>query len=164
MNPIVDSPTTRVNENLSGDGVPDPDSKDSIADTDGTLPYDLLHELCQSNVEFFARDDSMNGCKIHAAFLTLALHIQFAKKKVAEIRSFAHEYDFDEHTKGNGYRSFVTVVDCSVKHSIKICRNVVENRSSLLFRKSVYFKEVKFKSIAGGGVSEMSKIKLKIPD
>lgn len=116
--------------------------KDSLADVEGSLLYDVLYDLCQDNIEFFSHDDSMNGSKIHAAFLTLSLHIGFAKKKVTEIQSFAHEYDYDEHTKGNGYRSFVIVVDCCIKHSIKLCRNVVENRSSLLFRKSVYFKEV----------------------
>lgn len=119
-------------------------AKDSLAglEVEGSLLYDVLYELCQNNIEFFSKDDSMNGSKIHAAFLTLSLHIEFAKKKVLEISSFAHEYDFDEHTKGNGYRSFVIVVDCCIKHSIKLCRNVLENRSSLLFRKSVYFKEV----------------------
>lgn len=117
-------------------------NKNSLADVECSLLYDVLHELCQNNIEFFAKDDSMNGSKLHAAFLTLGLHIAFAKKKVGEIRSFCHEYDFDEHTKGNGYRSFVIVVDCCIKHSIKLCRNVLENRSSLLFRKSVYFKEV----------------------
>lgn len=120
-------------------------AKDSIVEgggEDSLLLYDVLYELCQSNIEFFAKDDSMTGSKIHAAFLTLSLHIGFAKKKVAEISSFAHEYDYDEHTKGNGYRSFVIVVDCCIRHSIKLCRNVQENRNSLLFRKSVYFKEV----------------------
>lgn len=104
--------------------------------------YDVLYELCKDNIEFFAKDETMTGAKIHAAFLTLSLHIEIAKKRVETIQTFAHEYDYDEHTKGNGYRSFVVVVGCCIKHAIKICRVIVDGRSSLLFRKSVYFKEV----------------------
>lgn len=104
--------------------------------------YDVLYELCRNNIEFFSKDDSMNGSKIHAAFLTLSLHIEIAKRRVETIQTFAHEYDYDEHTKGNGYRSFVIVVECCINHSIKICRAIMDNRSSILFRKSVYFKEV----------------------
>lgn len=144
MPPAAETETANgVDSKTSGPAATQQSSKDSIADMEGSLLYDVLYELCQNNIEFFSKDVSMNGSKIHAAFLTLSLHIEFAKKKVAEIRSFCHEYDFDEHTKGNGYRSFIVVVDCSIKHSIKLCRNVLENRSSLLFRKSVYFKEVR---------------------
>lgn len=114
---------------------------------EGNLLYDVLYELCQNNIEYFAKDDTINGTKIHAAFQTLCLHIDYARSKVNEIRRFAHEYDFDEHTKGNGYRSFVIVVDSCIKYSIKLCRNVLENRSTLLFRKSVYFKEVSLFSV-----------------
>lgn len=117
-------------------------AKDSLADPDGTLLFHVLRELCTNNIEYFSKDDSLNGAKLHSSFQALVLHIELAKKRVAEIQLFAHEYDFDEHTPGNGYRSFIVVVDCCIKHSIKLCRNILENRSSLLFRKSMYFKEV----------------------
>lgn len=139
-NPIGDSAPAPVTAETEGKS---PESSEDKENEKGASLYDVLFELCRDNIEFFAKDDTMNGSKIHAALLTLSFSIGIAKQRVETIQSFAHEYDYDEHTKANGYRSFVTVVDCCIRHSIKLCRLISEGRSSLLFRKAVYFKEVK---------------------
>lgn len=46
--------------------------------------YDVLKELCADNIAYFAKDDTMNGSKIHAAFQTLSLHIDIAKKRIGK--------------------------------------------------------------------------------
>lgn len=124
------------------------DSIDSNNNSDSNEPdsdefvFEKLRDLCRNNLAFFAKDESSNGVRIHGSFQSLYDHIDMALQKVEEINGFAHEYDFDEQTPGNGYRSFVVAVRCCVRHSIKICRHGVENRNSLLFRKALYVKEV----------------------
>lgn len=113
-----------------------------IPDENHFAMYDVLKELCQNNIEYFEKDDTSKGQRIHGALIGIIDHLQRARPLVQEIREFASSYDFDEQTPGNGYRSFVFVVDQSVKHSVKLCRYIMENRNSLLFRKSIYMKEI----------------------
>ncbi|XP_055700251.1 hormone-sensitive lipase isoform X1 [Phlebotomus papatasi] len=111
-----------------------------------TPMFDALKDLCVNNVNFFRRDDSATGVRLHGAFLALVDHIEKARPLVDQISDFAHEYDFDSETPGNGYRSFIKVIDCCIMHSIKLCRAVLESRSSILFRKTLYTKEVEASS------------------
>lgn len=93
-----------------------------------------------SNVEFYKSDKSFVGVKMHASF---AKAIEFLEKSVSvtkKIESFVSDYDFDEDTPGNGYRSFIFIFSAAVKHTEKICKYITDNRSYLLFRKSVYMK------------------------
>lgn len=108
----------------------------------GTLLFDALAELSKDNIKYFAKDETTNGIRLHASFHSLLEHIGMAKTKVEVIQSFVHEYDFDEKTPGNGYRSFIVVMDCCIRHTLKLCRYIIENRSSMLFRKGLYMKEV----------------------
>lgn len=50
------------------------------------------------------------------------------------------KYDFDEQTPGNGYRSFVAVVDASMEHAVQLCRQINVSKQSLLFRKGFYMR------------------------
>lgn len=102
--------------------------------------YDVLKELCQNNIEYFAKDTTTKGQRIHQALIGIIHHLEKGRPLVKKIIEFAPSYDFDEHTPGNGYRSFVFVMESSVKHSIKLCRYIMENRNSLLFRTGIYVK------------------------
>lgn len=102
--------------------------------------YEAFHDLCVNNAEYFRKDDSENGQRFHCAYMGLIEHIEIAKRYVTEIKSFAHEYDFNEHTLGNGYRSFLLVVRACINHGLKLSSHVIQNRGSLLFRKSLYMK------------------------
>uniref|UniRef100_A0A2M4BDB0 Putative hormone-sensitive lipase hsl n=1 Tax=Anopheles marajoara TaxID=58244 RepID=A0A2M4BDB0_9DIPT len=104
--------------------------------------FDSLIELCRNNITFFEKDESETGLRLHGAFVGLIDHIEMAKPLVRLVHGFMHEYDFDPSVPGNGFRSFLYVVECCVKTALKLARYVMENRSTILFRKAVYVKEV----------------------
>lgn len=117
-------------------------TNDSIKSPNYFALYDAFEDLCKNNVEYFSTDDTENGLRLHHAFVSLIDHLEVARNYVTEIKEFAHEYDFDETTPGNGYRSFLLVVRSCITHSLKLSSYIMQNRSSLLFRKSMYMKEV----------------------
>uniref|UniRef100_A0A182QFL5 Hormone-sensitive lipase n=1 Tax=Anopheles farauti TaxID=69004 RepID=A0A182QFL5_9DIPT len=104
--------------------------------------FDTLIDLCRNNISYFEGDDSETGLRLHGAFVGLIDHIEMAKPLVRTVQSFMHEYDFDPSAPGNGFRSFLYVVECCVKTALKLARYVMENRSTILFRKALYVKEV----------------------
>ncbi|XP_067012042.2 hormone-sensitive lipase isoform X2 [Anabrus simplex] len=104
--------------------------------------YQALKDLCLNNAEYFQPDDSESGQRLHAGFLAVIDHVDTVAPLVDEVRRVAPSFDFDEKSPGNGYRSFVAVVDMCVVHGVKLSRQVVDNRDSFLFRKSFYMREV----------------------
>lgn len=102
--------------------------------------YDAFNDLCVNNANYFETDDSENGQRLHGAYVGLQDHLKTARGYVTEIRSFVHEYDFHETVPGNGYRSFLLVVRACITHGIKLSSYVMQSRSSILFRKSMYMK------------------------
>lgn len=104
--------------------------------------YDVLKELCLNNADHFKNDDSVSGRKLEACFKTLHDNIESIFPLVDEIRKAAPSYDFDSDTPGNGYRSFITVVDAFIVYGVKICRQISINRGSYFFRKGAYLREV----------------------
>lgn len=102
--------------------------------------YDAFKDLCVNNANYFEMDDSENGQRLNGAYIGLLDHLSTARIYVTKIRSFVHEYDFNENVPGNGYRSFLLVVRSCITHGIKLSSYVMQNRSSILFRKSMYMK------------------------
>lgn len=113
---------------------------DPLKSTNYFALYDAFRDLCVNNAEYFRTDDSENGQRFHCAYMGLIEHVEIARRYVNEIKSFANEYDFDEHVLGNGYRSFLLVVRACINHGLKLSSHVIQNRGSLLFRKSLYMK------------------------
>lgn len=118
------------------------DDLETKVSTDQLYLFETLIDLCQNNIKYFEGDGTENGLRIHGAFVGLIDHIEAARPLVKGVHEFAHEYDFDEDTPGNGFRSFLYVVECCVKTTLKLARHVMENRGTMLFRKAVYVKEV----------------------
>ncbi|XP_037948822.1 hormone-sensitive lipase-like [Teleopsis dalmanni] len=104
--------------------------------------YEKLLEQCQEQAVFFQDDSTERGQRLYAAFVAWQDFIRSANKLVLQIEEFAHKYDFDENTPGNGYRSFVSVTNACVVHGQEICKNLVTARSTVFFRKKFYMKEV----------------------
>lgn len=116
-------------------------SKDSIENTSSLYAmYDVLKELCQNNADYFKTDDSELGKKLEVSFESLYASINAVAPLVDEIRKAAVQYDFDKDTPGNGYHSFVTVVDAFIVYGVKICRQICVNRSSYFFRKGMQLR------------------------
>lgn len=102
--------------------------------------YDALVAVCRNNVHYFRADDTEMGQRFYCAFNGLMEHIEIARSHAEQIRSFAAEYDFDANTPGNGYRSFLLVVNACIAHSLRLSTTVTANRASMLFRRSLYMK------------------------
>lgn len=102
--------------------------------------YDELVEICQENRQYFESDDSEMGQRFYDQFNCLLEHIAAARQHVNGFNEFAHEYDFDDRTPGNGYRSLVKAMHAAIEYCIRICSYIAKNRRYLLFRKSVYIK------------------------
>jgi hormone-sensitive lipase len=102
--------------------------------------YQVLKDLCMNNAEFFHGDESENGQRLHAGFLALIDQVDMITPVVDEVRKVGPKFDFDGDVPGNGYRSFVAVVDVCVQHGVKLSRLVCDSRESFLFRKSFYMR------------------------
>jgi hormone-sensitive lipase len=103
-----------------------------------------LTKLCQNNENFFKNDKTVAGSRILIAFERLKEFLGLSMPVVKEIESFAHTYDYDAKTPGNGYRSFIFIYESALEYSMRVCKYITENRGSLLFRKSLYLKYVFF--------------------
>lgn len=138
-----------VNTSTNGDG----ENAAAAIDSNETLNrtaesfsfelYDSLVGICQSNVQYFEADTKITTSKRFLdAFRRILQHIETIRQYITEFNGFAHEYDFDDRTPGNGYRSIVKVTHEFVKHTVKVSKYIAENRGNLLFRKKTYVKYV----------------------
>ena len=96
--------------------------------------------LCKENAEAFHSDESESGQRLSAAFYAITDHIKTLSPLVDQVRAVAGNYDFDAETPGNGYRSFVSIVDTFVIHGLKLAREVGSSKKNIFFRKTVYMK------------------------
>lgn len=136
----IDEPST-----TNGDHTTQP----SIAATQSKPPsthsfamYDALIDICHNNIAYFECDDSESGQRFLLAFRGIIDHLTVARQYVQRIVAFVHEYDFDENTPANGYRSFVSAVQACINHNVKVAKYIAQNRCYLLFRKNMYMKWV----------------------
>lgn len=128
---------------ISGDDQPaddnNPNASTSVT-THSFALYDALIDICQNNIKYFECDDTESGQRFLCAFRGIIDHINVARQFVTKFITFVHEYDFDEHTPANGYRSFINAMQSCINHCLKICKYITQNRSYLLFRKNMYMK------------------------
>ncbi|XP_030388505.1 hormone-sensitive lipase [Scaptodrosophila lebanonensis] len=104
--------------------------------------YYGLYVECMEHAAYFAKDHTEFGQRLHAAHVAWQDFIILANHLTLEIASFAHTYDFDDLTPGNGYRSFIYVTDACIAHGRNICKQLLQTRATLFFRKKFFMKEV----------------------
>lgn len=104
------------------------------------LAWDALESIVVNNIDYYQHDESECGLKIRAALLSIIDQLNLARPLICQIEDFCVAYDFDAATPGNGYRSFVKVMDAAIEHTHNIVKYVAEARSSFLFRKTTYMK------------------------
>lgn len=109
---------------------------------DNTSSYNNLRDLCKENRIYFTTDERNGSTAIANSFKQLLENIGTIEPLVNELRNVCHLYDFDPSIPGNGYRSYVCVVDLFIAHCIKICNQMATNRDSFFFRKSFYTKYI----------------------
>lgn len=84
-----------------------------------------------NNINYF--DNSEKFRTLFLSLCQLKLVIEKCVKAMEKIREFASEYDFDDDSPGNGYRSFINISDSAFKQALKICKGMIRNRKKLLF-------------------------------
>lgn len=104
------------------------------------ITYKALKDLSENNAKFFNKDTSENGQRMNLALLSIKDNIDSSWPVIEELRELAVHYDFDEHTPGNGYRTFIYIYNLAVKLAIQINRKVLLKRDGVLFRKAYYTK------------------------
>lgn len=100
----------------------------------------VLKKLCTNNAEYFERDSSENGQRLYISFLAMNDAVDLLWPKIANIELHVTEFDFDEKTPGNGYRSYLHVVNLAIDLAIDLNRKVLLRRDSVLFRKTTLTK------------------------
>lgn len=116
------------------------DTDDKNRDSGSLFNYGVLEDLCENNADYFKNDTSNVGKNIRSTVLSIATNVDTVKPLVEHFRSIYAAYDFDENTPGNGYRSYVTMVDNFVVYGIKINRQVCQSRNSYFFRRGTALK------------------------
>lgn len=100
----------------------------------------ILKNLCNKNAEYFAKDSSENGQRLYISFLAIIDTLNVLYPQVLDIESRASEFDLDEYTPANGYRSFISIFNMSVSYAIDLNQKILWRKNSILFRKTVLTK------------------------
>lgn len=95
-----------------------------------------LMELIENNIEYFNNIREMRTLSLNLGQLKCVT--EKCVKAMEEINRFAYEYDFDETTPGNGYRSFVAMSELAVKEAFVVCKQLMENHGKLFFNFKSY--------------------------
>lgn len=106
------------------------------------LQWGALRELCQANAEYFMNHQDENGVRIRAAHMAMLDHLEQLQPLYKEISRVAPMFDFDEQTPGNGYRSFLVLIDKCIVYSRSVCHHIYCQKDSMFFRKSYQMREI----------------------
>ncbi|XP_011148929.1 hormone-sensitive lipase isoform X2 [Harpegnathos saltator] len=106
------------------------------------LQWGALREICCANVEYFTSHQDANGVRIKAALLAILDHLDQLRPLYREVAKIAVHFDYDEEVPGNGYRSFLSLVDKGILHCNMVCQEMYRQKNSILSRKSYHMREV----------------------
>lgn len=102
--------------------------------------WDTLQKLCHDSVKYFTSRRNKNNVELKHALLVILDQLDELEPLYDEIAKFASHFDFDEKTPGNGYRSFLSIVDKCIMHCEKVCRRIYRQRNFMFFRRSRHIK------------------------
>ncbi|CAG0883655.1 unnamed protein product [Darwinula stevensoni] len=104
--------------------------------------WELVEELALNNIEHFRTDESENGQRLYEGFQAFLEHLRNLRKIVPDVKQISPDFDFDSKVRGNGYRSFVMVVDACLVHCAELSRTICTKRDSTFFQKKRSMREV----------------------
>lgn len=104
------------------------------------LQWGALRELCNASSEYFTSHQDENSIRIRAALMAILDHLVQLQPLYKEISRIAPMFDLDAQTPGNGYRSFLVLIDKCIIHSRLICHHIYCQKDSIFFRKSYYMR------------------------
>lgn len=103
--------------------------------SDHAITSDRLISLCESNENYFQSDKSELGQQFLTSFSGIRELVGRLEETVLKIANFAGEYDFDEKTPANGYRSYCGIIQSAVLYAEKRSQYVHDYRGGFLFNK-----------------------------
>lgn len=106
--------------------------------------FSLLKELCEDNAEYFVKVPTWTSYGERLVIVCNHIRVQSERLQalVLQLQEIAPNFDYDENTPGNGFRSLVCICDTAVLHIVSLLKVVTEQRGSFVFRLSHYCKEV----------------------
>lgn len=113
-------------------------------DSKSPIGNNILKLQIQSgdNIEYFLVSNSKsNSSLIHELKRIIEISNEL-ENLIKNVASFYHEYDFDEKTPLNGYRSMEVVANEAFKYCLRKVRYIQERRRNFWFPKKVATKSV----------------------
>ncbi|KAI8480182.1 hypothetical protein Bbelb_421010 [Branchiostoma belcheri] len=104
--------------------------------------FKTLRSLTANNSEYFERHKTQYSSRFSSAVLVLQGHADAIQPILEGFIRIAPDFDVDENTPCNGYRSLVKVVGTCIRRIIHVQRKVVNNRDGLLFQSKHYCMEL----------------------
>ncbi len=101
-----------------------------------------IEALARDNRDFFEKSSSESGQRIRSALDTLLTDIPPIVEAAKKIDERAAKFDFDVEVQGNGYRSFLYVVEKCLRICLPLLRDLRVKRASPVFNKSSFHKEL----------------------
>lgn len=101
-----------------------------------------LREICQANVSHFAGEQDDGSIRIKSALIACLDYLGQLYPSYKEIGKIAPQFDFDSKTPGNGYRSFLVLVDKCILYTENVCHRMYRQKDYLFFSKSFHTKEI----------------------
>lgn len=96
---------------------------------------ELIHAI-DNNIAFFDK----NKKPLNYSLCQLKVAIEKCVNAAAVIETFARSYDFDDHTPGNGYRSFCNIIGSAIKKSGILVEQLIKARGKIFFSADNYNK------------------------
>eukprot|EP00058_Branchiostoma_floridae_P024634 XP_002610124.1 hypothetical protein BRAFLDRAFT_89828 [Branchiostoma floridae] len=116
--------------------------KADVSDSAYNCWFKTLRSLTANNSEYFERHKTQYSSRFSSAVCILQGHADAIQPILEGFIRIAPDFDVDESTPGNGYRSLVKVVGTCIRRIIHVQRKVVNNRDGLLFQSKHYCQEL----------------------
>lgn len=95
-------------------------------------------QIINENIESFNKNDK--HLRLTISLYKIKKSFERCAKLVEEIRQFAPEYDFDDKTPFNGYRSFVEIFESAIKEIVNILQQITIKKEKFLFSSKKHAK------------------------
>ncbi|XP_035689484.1 hormone-sensitive lipase-like isoform X1 [Branchiostoma floridae] len=116
--------------------------KADVVDSAYNCWFKTLRSLTANNSEYFERHKTQYSSRFSSAVCILQGHADAIQPILEGFIRIAPDFDVDESTPSNGYRSLVKVVGTCIRRIIHVQRKVVNNRDGLLFQSKHYCQEL----------------------
>nr|CAD2200410.1 unnamed protein product [Meloidogyne enterolobii] len=105
---------------------------------------DLLKQLASDNEDYFKQihNPSIYNRRILESCKELCSSIDLIREIICQLQVASQNYDYDENTPGNGFRSLICISDIVLLHLISVLRICSDNRTTIMFRLSHCCKEI----------------------